>query len=378
MRVAGGMRLSLDSQIEEWNKGAGIGYKGDEMDTAVRENLKGLPLDELEGRMLALGHPSFRAKQLFRWLYKERENDFSKMTDLSKSFRADLMAHFCLPTIKVIEEQKSVDGTIKFLVQLPDGEKVESVYIPSDGRYTLCVSTQVGCKMACTFCATGYQKFTRDLKSWEIVEQLMGIKVPYPVTNIVMMGMGEPFDNYDEVIKALKLFQDPMGLKVGKRHITVSTVGLNPKIQEFADANLGRLAISLHGTTDEQRSEIMPINRKYPLADLMDICRKLKFKGQGRVTFEYILFDGFNDSLEDAHRLAKWVSDFRCKINLLAYNENSFSKLKRPSEQRVLAFQNILLGHNITTTYRRSRGRDIAAACGQLKTEVANSSLRQL
>jgi len=190
------------------------------------------------------------------------------------------------------------------------------------------------------------------------------------------MGMGEPFDNYDEVIKALKIFQDPMGIKLGKRHITVSTVGLTSKIQQFVEANLGKLAISLHGTTDEQRTEIMPINKKYPIAHLMETCKNLKFKGKGRVTFEYILFDGFNDSLEDAHRLAKLVSEFPCKINLLAYNENSFSKLKRPSEDRVLAFQDVLSSYYITTTYRRSRGRDIAAACGQLKTEVANRSLR--
>lgn len=342
----------------------------------MRENLKGLPVDALEARMVELGHPAFRGRQLFRWIYSERENDFEKMTDLSKTFRSELIEKFCLPTVQIVEERKSVDGTIKYLIQLPDGEKVESVYIPAEDRYTLCVSTQVGCKMACSFCATGYQKFTRDLKSWEIVEQLMVIKPPHPVTNIVMMGMGEPFDNYDEVIKALKIFQDPMGIKLGKRHITVSTVGLTPKIQQFVEANLGKLAISLHGTTDEQRTEIMPINKKYPIAHLMETCKNLKFKGKGRVTFEYILFDGFNDSLEDAHRLAKLVSEFPCKINLLAYNENSFSKLKRPSEDRVLAFQDVLSSYYITTTYRRSRGRDIAAACGQLKTEVANRSLR--
>jgi 23S rRNA (adenine2503-C2)-methyltransferase len=224
--------------------------------------------------------------------------------------------------------------------------------------------------MACTFCATGYQKFTRNLKTWEIVDQFLSLRTPAPVTNIVLMGMGEPFDNYDEVIRALEILQHPLGPKIGKRHITVSTVGITSKVQQFVDANLGKLAISLHGTTEEQRAAIMPINRKYPLQELMDTCRQLRFKGQGRVTFEYVLLKGINDTDEDAHRLAKLVHDIPCKINLLAYNENPYVAFKRPAEERVLAFQNILLNKGLTATYRRSRGRDIAAACGQLRTLV--------
>ena len=220
------------------------------------------------------------------------------------------------------------------------------------------------------FLREGYQKFTRNLKSWEIVDQLISLTFPVPITNIVLMGMGEPFDNYKEVIRALQIFQDPFGPKIGKRHITVSTVGLVPQIQTFVDANLGKLAISLHGTTDEQRAKIMPINRKYPLDQLMETCRNLKFKGRGRVTFEYILIKGINDSDEDAYRLAKLFQTIPCKINLLAYNENPFIDFKRPSEERVLNFQSILLAKGYTVTYRRSRGRDIGAACGQLRTEA--------
>lgn len=335
----------------------------------MKENLKGYPVHELEAKLVALGHPAFRARQLFRWIYQERQNDFAQMTDLSKDFRLNLAEHFELPTISVADAQHSEDGTAKYLVALPDGEKVESVFIPTEKRNTLCVSTQVGCKMACQFCATGFQKFTRHLKAWEIVEQLVGLQTPEPVTNIVMMGMGEPFDNYDEVIRALQIFQDPMGPKIGKRHITVSTVGITSKLQTFVDANLGKLAISLHGTTEAQRSAIMPINKKFPLTELMKTCSELRFKGRGRVTFEYILLKDFNDSDADAYRLADLVKDFPCKINLLAYNENPFTKLKRPAEERVLKFQSILLGRNLTATYRRSRGRDIAAACGQLRTE---------
>jgi 23S rRNA (adenine2503-C2)-methyltransferase len=191
------------------------------------------------------------------------------------------------------------------------------------------------------------------------------------------MGMGEPFDNYEEVMRALKLFNDPLGLKIGKRHITVSTVGITDKIQPFIDASLGKLAISLHGTTDEQRSEIMPINAKFPMPELMETCRKLRFRGTERVTFEYILIKDFNDSDDDAYRLIKLMKGIPCKINLLAYNENPFVDFKRPDESRVLKFQNILLKHHFTTTYRRSRGRDVAAACGQLRIEAENRLKRQ-
>lgn len=338
---------------------------------AEKEILKGLPLEALEEKMVASGQPKFRASQIFRWIYVEKQFDMSQWTDMSKEFRTYLVENFEIPSLTIAEEHHSEDGTAKYLVRLPEGEKVESVYIPKSTRSTLCVSTQVGCKMACTFCATGYQKFTRDLKAWEIVDQLMAIRFPTEITNIVLMGMGEPFDNYDEVIKALKIFQDPRGLKIGKRHITVSTVGITPKMQHFLDANLGRLAISLHGTTDEQRETIMPMGKKYPMSEILDICRSLKMKARERITFEYLLIKGVNDSDDDAYRLAKALKGIPAKVNLLAYNENPFVPFKRPDEARVLKFQNILLGFEMTATYRRSRGRDIAAACGQLRTEEA-------
>lgn len=331
-----------------------------------KQNLKGLTISALEAKMVEGGHPAYRGRQLFHWINQKKERDFSKMTDIGKAFRAWLQEHFCLPQVELAERVDSDDGTVKYLVRLEDGEKVESVFIPTEGRNTLCVSTQVGCKMACAFCATGYQKFTRDLKSWEIVDQLLTLPFPGPVTNIVLMGMGEPFDNYENVIQALEIFQHPMGPQIGKRHITVSTVGLVPQIQAFVDADLGKLAISLHGTTDEQRARIMPINRKYPLETLLDNCRRLRMPGRLRITWEYLLIDGINDTEEDAHRLAKILRGIPSKINLLAYNENSFVDFKRPPESRILSFQRILLDSGYTATYRRSRGRDIAAACGQL------------
>ncbi len=330
------------------------------------ENLKGIRLSKLEEKMVEHGHSAFRGRQLFQWIYQKKVNDFNEMTDLSKKFRVWLTQHFILPKVELAEQFDSGDGTIKYLVKLHDGEKVEAVFIPTEGRNTLCVSTQVGCKQACSFCATGYQKFTRDLKTWEIVDQLLSLPFPDRVTNIVFMGMGEPFDNYENVIEALEILQHPMGCQIGRKHITVSTVGLVPQIQSFVDANVGKLAISLHGTTDEQRTSIMPINKKYPLEELLANCRALRMPDRLRITWEYLLIDGINDSEEDAYRLAKILRGIPSKINLLAYNENSFIHFKRPPEERILKFQRILLGEGYTTTYRRSRGRDIAAACGQL------------
>ncbi len=333
-------------------------------------NLKGLTLSQLEEKMESMGQPAFRGRQLFRWIYQARESDFDKMTDLQKGFREFLKQHFELPKVSVVEARPSSDGTIKYLVGLKDGHKVESVFIPMEGRNTLCVSTQVGCKMACSFCATGYMKFGRNLETWEIVDQFLSLPFPDRVTNIVFMGMGEPFDNYDESIKALQILEHPMGPQIGKRHVTVSTVGITSKIQDFIEKDLGKIAISLHGTTDEQRSQIMPINKRYPLAELIKACQELVFKHRDRVTFEYVLLKDFNDSNEDAVRLAKLLRAVPCKINLLAYNENPYIDFKRPSEERILTFQNILLGYHHTVTYRRSRGRDVAGACGQLHTEI--------
>ncbi|MBI1860956.1 MAG: 23S rRNA (adenine(2503)-C(2))-methyltransferase RlmN [Deltaproteobacteria bacterium] len=338
----------------------------------MRTIIKGMPIPELEGVIQGLGHSGYRAKQLFRWVHQKKINNFQDMSDLSKAFRTECDTRFELPQLAVHEQHESSDGTIKYVIRLSDDKKVEAVYIPAEDRQTLCISTQVGCKMACAFCATGYQKFSRDLKSWEIVDQLFVVNTPKPITNIVLMGMGEPFDNYDEVMRALQIFSHPFGPQIGKRHITVSTVGISDKIEAFIKADIAKLAISLHGTTDEQRSKIMPINKKYPLTELMDLCRSLTMKRGLRVTFEYVLLKDLNDSDEDARRLVKLVRDIPCKLNLLAYNENPFIDIKRPAEERVLAFQKILLEAHLTTTYRRSRGRDIGAACGQLTTKKAD------
>lgn len=336
--------------------------------TNSKDILKGRTYEEMETLAIEMGQRAFQGRQAFKWINQKKVKSFDEMTDLSKAFRQKLDERFDLPQLSIKTSQHSDDGTVKYLVELTDNETVEAVFIPTKGRNTLCVSTQVGCKMACRFCATGYQKFTRDLKAWEIVEQYLSLPFPAPVTNIVFMGMGEPFDNYDEVIKALKIFQHPNGPKIGKRHITVSTVGLSPKIEAFVQANLGKLAISLHGTTDEQRGKIMPINRKYPIENLMETCKKLALKRSTRITWEYILIKDINDSPQDAHRLAALLKDIPSKINLLAYNENPFVNFKRPEESRVIRFQEILMAKGYVATYRKSRGRDIAGACGQLRS----------
>ncbi len=333
------------------------------------ENIKGLPVKELETFMEGIGHPAFRARQLFRWIYQKRETDFSMMSDLSKRFREDLSKRIQLPSLRIVSQENSKDGTIKYLLQLEDGMKVESVFIPTVERNTLCISTQVGCKMGCGFCATGHMGFFRNLKSWEIVDQYLMIRAHRQITNIVLMGMGEPLDNYDAIVCALKIFQDPMGPKIGKRHITLSTVGITPKIQQFVDSNLGNLAISLHATTEAQRSKIMPINDKYPMGDLLRTCRRITLRGRKRITFEYLLLKGINDSVDDARRLVVLLKGIPCKVNLLAYNPILSASYGRSNEETTLRFQKILIESMITATYRKSRGPDIAAACGQLKTE---------
>ncbi len=340
-------------------------------------NLKGLPIEALEEIAISRGHSAFRGRQLFLWINQKKISDFDQMSDLSKAFREDLKKEFVIPSIQAEAGEPSADGTIKYLIKLNDGQTVEAVYIPAENRRTLCVSTQVGCKMACSFCATGYMGFIRNLEAWEIVDQLLSTPTPLPVTNIVMMGMGEPFDNYEAITNAIKIFRHSSGFQIGKKRITVSTVGLTDQIKQFVKDDLGLLAISLHGTTDEQRSKIMPINKRIPLAELLQTCKELPLRKGQRITFEYLLIKDHNDSDEDARRLVKLLSNIPTKINLLNYNENPFVDFKRTPEERVLRFQKILMERDFTVTYRRSRGRDVNAACGQLRTSLRSDRIQE-
>ncbi len=363
-----------------------------------------------------------RARQIFRWVYQQHQRDWDQMSDLSKPLRAWLKERVSFFELKEQTNQQALDGTHKFLWQLEDHKTIESVVIPAAlktklsenheedhesetdedeeeiqvspqtpsrpgqtdsltgaptrqtvssphwKRLTACISSQVGCAMACKFCLTGVQGLDRHLQVHEIVEQISNLRRKAPLTNIVFMGMGEPLHNFDAVVKACEIFLDPYGLAFSKRKITISTSGLVPAIEALGKKMDVSLAISLNATTDEQRSLIMPINKKWNIEKLLDACKAYPLGSHRRITFEYVLLQGVNDTLEDAARLVSLTRHIPSKINLIPFNEHSGSTFLRPQESVVRAFQNYLLQHRITATVRISRGRDILAACGQLRS----------
>lgn len=317
--------------------------------------------------------PKFIAAQLFDWLYKKLATDFSEMQNISKVNRARLAEHLSLdlPAIHTIQESK--DGTTKFLLKLHDGKLIETVFIPEDHRQTLCVSTQVGCKFGCKFCRTAQMGFVRNLTVDEIVAQVLRVRRhfnnPQIVTNIVFMGMGEPSDNIDNLVGALKILGDDHGLSITPRKTTVSTVGNIRSLDRLAEfPNVG-IALSVNASNDELRSDIMPINRKYSLTDLVSYLKSYPLKKRKRFTLEYVLFRDLNDAIADAEQLHRWFAAVPVKINLIPYNDNDLPPFKSPAPEKVSAFMRHLAdkGHNVTV--RRTRGRDILAACGQLATE---------
>ncbi len=335
-------------------------------------NLKGLNLAELQAFVESLGEKSFRAKQLYSWIYGKGVNSFEAMSDLSIAFRRTLTENARIGSLKLISSQTSPkDQTEKFLFQLDDGLQIESVLMFEDRRTTLCVSTQVGCAIDCKFCATGMMGLQRHLTAGEIVDQLLTVQnlTGKKVSNIVFMGMGEPFHNYEKVIKACGILSDESGPDLARRRIVVSTSGLVPKILQFADEGHNyRLAISLNATTDEVRSKIMPLNRKWPLGELLNAAQYYVNKTGQRVTFEYVLLEGLNDSMEDAERLKKLVRKILCKINLIPYNA-AVGEFRRPTQKRILRFYESLASLRAPVTIRWSKGEDIEAACGQLVTK---------
>ena len=328
-----------------------------------------MTLEELEALVCSLGLERYRADQLFRWIYQKGVRDFSSMTDLSKELRGrmkEIAFIGSLKTVKVSESPNS--GTRKFLFQLEDGLKIESVFIPEDKRRTLCLSTQVGCALDCRFCATGRMGFKRNLTVAEIVDQVISIEreLGMEATNVVIMGMGEPFLNFENTIKAASLIADPRGISISPRKITISTCGIVPKIIEYADRGLKfNLAISLNAPDDRKRNQIMPVNKRYPLGELLRAVRYYTRKAGKRVTFEYVLIDGFNDTLQDAFKLRKLVRGIPCKINLIPYNTIS-GEFQAPREERIERFLQALYPLRAPITLRRSKGEDIGAACGQL------------
>jgi 23S rRNA (adenine2503-C2)-methyltransferase len=319
---------------------------------------------------LEKGLPRFRTGQLLHWMYRKYASDIDEVTEFSRGLREDLGKDFFIGNLNIKRRLRSSDGTEKFLFSLLDGETVESVLIPDGDRLTLCVSSQVGCAMGCLFCLTGKLGFIRNLKAHEMVDQVISaarsLQPGEKITNIVLMGMGEPLANFEEVMEALRRITGLMG--ISGRRITLSTSGLAPKIaalgEQAPDVNL---AVSLNATTDESRDRLMPVNRRYPLKSLIDACRKFPLKPRRRITFEYVLIDCMNDSQEDARRLVRLVKGLRCKINLIPYNPHGESDLNRPTEIKILDFQKILTENHLTALIRESKGRDILAACGQLK-----------
>jgi 23S rRNA (adenine2503-C2)-methyltransferase len=334
-------------------------------------DIKNLTLEELSEFLKGLGKERFRAAQIMRWVYSRGVNSFADMTDLAKSLRTELEQRAVISALVPETVEESRDGTRKYLFRLQDGETIEAVRIPMENdRATLCISTQVGCAMGCSFCLTGTFGLVRNLEPAEIVNQVCAAMAEAPVNNVVLMGMGEPLHNLDNVVKALRILYMPEGFNLSPRKITLSTAGLVPQMLELGERIRVNLAVSLNATTDEVRDRLMPINRRYPLRELLAACRAFPLQPRQRITFEYILIRDVNDSDQDARRLVKLLHGIRAKVNLIPYNEHPGSDFRAPAADRVEAFQTYLLGRGIVAIRRASKGRDISAACGQLKGKL--------
>ena len=365
-----------------------------------KTDLKNLTLPALEQFLQGQGKERFRALQVFKWIYQQDVVTFDEMTNISKTLRTELGETACISNLETEAVEEGSDGTRKYLFTLDDGHAVESVLIPIEGRNTLCISSQVGCAMACEFCLTGTFKLTRNLTTAEIVNQIMAVKrdlarnppslsveqsnfddedesddgqpaSPAAIRNVVLMGMGEPLHNLDNVIPAIQIMIDGNGLQLSNRRVTVSTCGLVPEM-----ARLGReipnvnLAVSLNATTDELRDRIMPVNRRYPINSLLQACREFPLPGRRKVTFEYVMMGGVNDSLDDAKRLLRLISDIPNKVNLIPFNEHEGCEFRAPTRAAIDAFHKFLIDRHVTVITRDSRGGDISAACGQLKVKL--------
>ena len=340
---------------------------------AAEDNLFGLDQAELEQLAVSCGEPGFRGKQLFRNLYARRMRDLGECTDLPVSFRKLLSSRYRVEHPGVQARAASRDGSVRYLLSLQDGENIETVYLPEERRVTLCISSQAGCAVGCQFCFTALLGLKRNLTAGEIVGQVVAVvsaqQVPagFPV-NLVFMGMGEPLLNLAEVMKAVRVLSDAGGLSIPVRRMTLSTAGIVPQIRNFAqEAARPKLAVSLNASSDEQRTELMPLNRKYPLSELLAACREFPLGPREYLTFEYVLLDGTNDSDPDARRVAALVKGIKCKINLIPYNGGTELPYRPSPLERVLAFQKILQDRHIPVFIRISRGQDVMAACGQLR-----------
>jgi 23S rRNA (adenine2503-C2)-methyltransferase len=345
-------------------------------------DLAELELRELEVALADRGQERFRGRQLFSWIYRRGVTDVEAMTDLPRDLRAMIAAEFTLRTPTVAARDRSADGTEKFLLRLADGRQIESVFIPDTPAMTFCISTQVGCAMACAFCLTGQMGLVRNLTAGEITGQVRvladALGLRDRAFNIVLMGMGEPLHNYDETMKALRILADEHGFALPPRRVTLSTVGLLPALEKLAsEPVMPNLAISLHAPTDVQRGELVPINRKYGVAEIIEACKRFPVRKRSRITFEYVLLSGVNDAPEDARRLAKLLAGVKAKVNLIPLNAAAGIPFERPGDEAIDRFASELAAKGITVSVRKSRGRDIRAACGQLIVEGQRKSPAQ-
>ncbi len=335
----------------------------------MQDKLFGKTLEELIALTKNLGLPSYTARQISEWLYKKGVSSIDEMTNLSKKARALLSESFELGTSLPVEVTESVDGTKKYLFRALNQKYIETAYIPEEKRSTLCLSSQVGCKMGCLFCMTGKQGFQGNLTAGEILNQYRSIPEWKALTNIVYMGMGEPLDNLTEVLKSLQILTSEWGFALSPRRITVSTIGITPAMLQFLDQSEAHLAVSLHTPFDEERRKLMPVQQVYPLQEVLKEIRSWDFGRQRRVSFEYILFKNFNDSPAHVNELARILQGIRCRINLIRFHPIPDTPLESPEEVAILHFRDKLKAKGITTTIRASRGQDIWAACGLLSTK---------
>ncbi len=336
------------------------------------ENILDFDYESLKRRLEKENLENYRVTQLFDWIYKKKVTNFITMTNFSKQLRETLSHHFEIIIPDLIKSSKSADGTVKFLWKYPDGNTVESVILRYPNRTSGCISSQVGCPLNCVFCATGMSGYTRNLTSGEILAQIIGMEKAENdrIDNVVFMGMGEPMMNYDEVLKSIHVMTDPKALKISQRRISISTAGIVEGILKLANEPLDvTLSISLHAPTDEKRSKIMPVNKKYSLSTLMEALAVYQKAKDRRITFEYILFDGFNDSIEDATKLIDLVKDIKCNVNLIRYNETG-SGLNSTSLEKTKKFEEFLKAHGLEAVIRSEKGSDIEAACGQLRRKT--------
>lgn len=334
------------------------------------KNIKDYNLEELKQEIIQMGEKPFRAEQIFKWVHEENVTSFDEMTNVSLELREKLKQNYSMCIFKIIKKQVASDGTIKYLFDILDGNAIETVLMKYHHGYSICVSSQIGCKMGCKFCASTGIAFVRSLTSGEIVEQLLAVErdEKIKISNVVFMGIGEPLDNYDNVVNAIRIINNQKGINIGARHISVSTSGLVPKIYQLAEENIQcTLSISLHATTNEQRSKMMPVNNLYNIEELLKACKDYITKTKRRISFEYALAKENNDNLEDAKRLVKLLKGMNCHVNLIPINKIENGTFTKSTNESIMKFRDYLNDHGIVATIRRELGSDIDAACGQLR-----------